>query len=609
MKRLAVGIDLGTTHSAMAWADPSIEGARTDIVPIEQLVGPAMIGTSPLLPSFLYFAHEGEAPLALPWDKKRSWTVGDHARKRGPDAPGRVVSSAKSWLCHGQLDPRSAILPTQAAGDMSKISPVEASSRILQHLSEAFEQAKKVALGEQDIVLTVPASFDPSARDLTVEAARSRGLQHLTLLEEPQAALYAWLEAAGEGWRKKLQVGDVILVVDVGGGTTDFSAIVVKESGGSLELERLAVGDHILLGGDNMDLALAHQAASKLGRTDLVARELAALGFTCRAAKERLLEDNSVSAVPVTLVRPGSQLVGGTLRTELTRDEVEALIVQGFFPRVEANSAPAVRARSALTQLGLPYAADAAITRHLAGFLRKHAALDPNAKKGASDGLLCPTAILLNGGVLKSQRLAGELLGTISDWTKALGRPAPRLLESRDLDLAVARGASYFGLVRQGRGVRIRGGTARSYYVGIEAAMPAVPGMAPPTVALCVAPFGMEEGTKVEPAHEELGVVVGEPVRFKFFGSTSRRKDAPGHVLEKWPIGELEELAPIEVTLATGKKGGKQARKAGDVVPVRLHASVSDVGTLDLRAVPTSPAYPDEFWNVELSVRESPADG
>jgi hypothetical protein len=398
--------------------------------------------------------------------------------------------------------------------------------------------------------------------------------------------VYAWIASLGDAWRKSLHVGDTLLVVDVGGGTTDFSAIVARESGGSLELERVAVGDHILLGGDNMDLALAHLVGQKLAREgkELDRWQMASLTFACRAAKERLLGDKKLKSAPIALAARGAKLVGGGVRTDLTRAELESTLVEGFFPSVEKDARPLTRARAALTQIGLPYAQDPAITRHLAAFVARHG--------------LAPTALLFNGGVMKAEPLRARVVSSIAEWQK----PSPaRVLEGADLDLAVARGAAAYGLARRGRGVRIRGGTARAYYVGIESAVPAVPGVEPPVVALCVAPFGMEEGTSADLPRHELGVVVGEKVNFRFFGSTVRKKDAPGAEIEHWKDDELEELAPIEVTLPS------EGRRAGDVVPVRLAARVTEVGTLLLEAVPDRPLVADERWKVELSVRQAPA--
>jgi len=592
-----VGIDLGTTHSALVRVALEGDRAEAEVLPIPQLVARGSIGNQPLLPSFLYVAHASEGPQPLPWDAERSYAVGEYARSRGVEAPGRLVSSAKSWLGHSGVDRKSGLLPLGAPEDVATISPVEASRRYLEHLGEAYRAAHERPLCEEEIVLTVPASFDAAARDLTVEAATTAGLTNLTLLEEPQAALYAWIDAKGDAWRKELRVGDVLLVVDIGGGTSDFSAILATERDGSLELERVAVGEHILLGGDNMDLALAHVVAQKITATgkEIDRSQMAALTHACRAAKERLFADSSVTSVPVAIAGRGSSLFGSTLRSEVTRQDVSTILVEGFFPSVAASARPVARARAALTRMGLPYAQDAAITRHLAAFLGKQArAIDGTSTRT----LLHPTAVLFNGGVMKAVELRSAVMNTLNGWLDADGGAPARELDSADLDLAVARGAAYYGRARRGRGLRIRGGTARAHYVGIESAAPAVPGVEPPITALCVAPFGMEEGSRAElPAHE-LAVVVGEPVHFRFFASTTRRSDRAGDEVERWREGELEELAPIAITLES------EGRAPGDFVPIRLEASITEVGTLLIEALPLEPIEgKNERWRVELGVR------
>jgi molecular chaperone DnaK (HSP70) len=577
LSRFLVGIDLGTTHTALAAIDLDAGDGSPRVLPLPQLIAPGTLEARPLLPSFAYFAPESEPPLALPWDASRRFAVGEHARKRASETPARVISSAKSWLCHPGIDRRGPILPHGGADDIEKISPVEASFRYLDHLSEAFQAEHGLALGDQEVYLTVPASFDAIARDLTVEAAYAAGLSDVTLLEEPQAALYAWIARS----QQKLLPGDVVLVIDIGGGTTDFSAIRADDDSGALSLSRVAVGDHILLGGDNMDLALAHVVRAKLVSAGKEPDRWQMVAFThaCRTAKERLLSDPSVSRVSVSVLGRGSQLLGNTLGSELLRDEVTRVLVDGFFPRCAADEKPQARARGALTEIGLPYASDPAITKHLAHFLARQS--------------LRPTAVLMNGGVVKGQALRQRLLETLAGWLDV----PPRLLPDEDPDLAVARGAAYYGLVRRGEGLRIRGGTARAYYVGIESPAPAVPGVEPPLSAMCVAPFGMEEGTQADLPEHELGLVVGEPVSFRFFGSSVRRDDPAGKTLENWHADELTELSPIEVTLPP------EGREEGDVVRVRLSAEVTPVGTLLLEAVPLEPREPNERWKIELGVR------
>lgn len=612
--RFSLGIDLGTTHCALSWVDRAAsDGERVvqGVLDIPQLTAPASVEARPLLPSFLYLPHESElaaADMALPWGAGPHGPVGEFARTRGAATPIRLVSSAKSWLCHPGVDRRAPLLPADAPPEVQRVSPLAASTQYLQHLRHAWDHAHPEApFDAQDVTVTIPASFDPAARELTAEACRAAGFQRLTLLEEPQAALYSWIQASAGGWRKQVAHGDVILVVDVGGGTTDLSLIAVLERGGNLELQRVAVGEHILLGGDNMDLALAYGVARKLAQEgrQLDAWQTRALAHGCRAAKEQLLQDEGLQSVPVVVPSRGSKLIGGSIRTEVTRAEVLQLLVEGFFPRVAVSDRPQARARAALTQLGLPYAQDAAVTRHLAAFLSRQAGatgqiegLQGTQAQGAS--FLHPTAILFNGGVLKAAQIEQRILEVVGGWLAAEGAPPARLLAGANLDLAVARGAAYYGHVAAaGRGVRIRGGTAQSYYVGVESNMPAVPGMEPPISALCLAPFGMEEGTEVALDAQEFGLVVGEPVRLRFFGSSVRRSDTVGTLLDFWGPEELVELQEIEAHLPA------EGRTPGEVVPVTLHARVTDIGTLELNAVPVGGS---ERWKVEFDVRaDTPA--
>ena len=615
--RYAIGIDLGTTHCALSYVDVTAsdgEQALQQVLPIPQLSGPGAVEARPLLPSFLYLPHESElAPgdLALPWAASHDFAAGEFARTRGAATPIRLVASAKSWLCHPGVDRRAAILPAEAPPEVARISPLTASIRYLSHLREAWNAAHPDApFAEQDVTVTIPASFDPAARELTAEAARSAGYGPITLLEEPQAALYSWIQASGGGWRKQVQSGDVILVVDVGGGTTDLSLIAVQENAGSLELRRIAVGEHILLGGDNMDLALAYGVARKLAEqgTKLDPWQTRALAQACRAAKEALLTDPALAAVPVVVPSRGAKLIGGSIRTEVTRQEMVQTLLEGFFPPASVSDVPQSRARSALTQVGLPYAQDAAVTRHLAAFLSRQRGATAEIEgfgeggQGTADSasFLHPTAVLFNGGVLKSDLIAERLLGILNGWLQAEGAAPARLLGGADLDLAVARGAAYYGYVRRGSGVRIRGGTAQAYYVAVESSMPAIPGFEPPIQALCLAPFGMEEGTDAGLPAQEFGLLVGEPVRLRFFGSSVRRQDAVGTLLDTWDADELHELQEIEANLPP------HGRTAGDVVRVHLHARITETGTLELEALPVGSDRSDAgtpHWKVELNVR------
>ncbi|MBY0454618.1 MAG: Hsp70 family protein [Burkholderiaceae bacterium] len=606
--RYTIGIDLGTTHCALSWVDTQTsdgEKVVQGVLQVPQLTAPGTLENKALLPSFLYLPHASElAPgdLTLPWPSSENCAVGELARTRGAATPTRLVSSAKSWLCHAGVDRRAAILPAEASAEIERISPLEASVRYLAHLRAAWNQQHPEALFDaQDITITIPASFDPAARELTAEAAQTAGFSHLTLLEEPQAALYSWIQQSDGQWRKEVRQGDTILVVDIGGGTTDLSLIAVLEREGNLELHRVAVGEHILLGGDNMDLALAYGVARKLATQgkQLDAWQTRALAHACRSAKETLLSDATVQAVPVVVPSRGSKLIGGSIRTEVTREELTQSLLEGFFPAAAVSDQPVSRARGGLTQLGLPYAQDAAITRHLAAFLSRQrgatAQLDGFGAARVDDAtFLHPTAVLFNGGVLKSDLLAQRILSILNGWLVAEGAAPARLLGGADLDLAVARGAAYYGYVRRGRGVRIRGGTAQAYYIAVESSMPAIPGMEPPIQALCLAPFGMEEGTDAALPAQEFGLVVGEPVRFRFFGSSVRRQDQVGTLLDFWGPDELQELAEIQACLPA------EGRAAGEVVRVKLHARVTEAGTLELEALP---AGGTERWKVQLDAR------
>ncbi|WP_318511583.1 Hsp70 family protein [Photobacterium leiognathi] len=604
--RYSVGIDLGTTHCVLSYVDLQDENADVTVMPIPQLTNPGSVEEKNQLPSFMYQAHESElaeGDTALPWNAKPNAIVGAMARSLGSKTPIRLISSAKSWLCHGGVNRRDAFLPLNSPEEVVKVSPLEATQQYLEHMADAWNfQHPDTPIFDQDVTITVPASFDPAARDLTAEAARNVGFKHLTLLEEPQAAVYSWIKNNDESWRDQVSVGDIILVVDIGGGTTDLSLVAVTEEDGNLTLNRVAVGDHILLGGDNMDLALAYRLKMKLAQEgkQLQPWQVLAITHACRDAKEALLNDAELQSMPIVVPSRGSKLLGGTLQTELTQEEVQQTLVEGFFPQTSVEEHPVQAARGALTQMGLPYAQDAAVSRHVASFLsRQSQAVDELFEQFEQihDGFIRPTAILLNGGVLKSNLLSDRLLGIINSWLTMGGSEPAKLLQGLDLDLAVASGASYYGSVRKGKGVRIRGGIASSYYVGIESAMPAIPGMEPPLEALCVAPFGMEEGSQANVPSQEFGLIIGQPVQFKFFGSTVRRDDVAGTHLDWWQPEEMEELPSIQVTLPVS-----DGRTVGEVVPVKLASRVTELGTLCLEAISTDNG---QKWQVEFDVRES----
>ncbi|MBM4208409.1 MAG: Hsp70 family protein [Gammaproteobacteria bacterium] len=606
-KKYSIGIDLGTTHCVLSYADLSnveLNEFRQQVMPIPQLTAPGTVEDKLQLPSFIYQAHKSElakGAAVLPWTTILPHLVGEIARNLGGKTPIRLVSSAKSWLCHAGVDCKAPILPAEAPEEVERISPFHATVAYLEHMKSAWlYQHPQAPMEQQNLVITVPASFDPAARELTVEAAKAVGLGHAILLEEPQAAFYSWIEQNQKNWRKQVHVGDIILVIDIGGGTTDLSLIAVTDNSGNLELTRVAIGDHILLGGDNMDLALAYTVKAKLENegTELQPWQLQALTHSCRDAKEKLLNNLDLEAAPIVIANRGSSLIGGTLRTELTREEVNRTLVEGFLPQVAASARPIIRARSGLRTTGLPYAQDAGITRHLAAFLAKqqYATLELDDIKLAENAtFIHPTAVLFNGGVLKAGSLAERLMTILNNWLQEDQAPPARLLTGTNLDLAVAQGAAYYGYVRKGKGVRIKGGAAASYYVGIESAMPSVPGIPPEIQALCIAPFGMEEGTQQELPNEEFGLVIGEPVRFRFFASTSRRTDRVGSRLNRWSRDELSELEELEVTLP------KEGHGAGETVPVHLCAAVTEVGTLELHAVSSKDSA---RWKIEFDVRQ-----
>ena len=571
MSQLSIGIDLGTTNCALAFVTPADDPTSVELFPIKQWVHVNEQRAEPLLPSFLYLASptDFQSNPVVPRE-----VVGALAQARGAEVPGRLVSSAKSWLCHSGVDRTAAILPAEATEGIERVSPVTASAKYLEHLRVAWDEAHpKALLANQQVLITVPASFDAVARELTEQAATKAGFKNVVLLEEPQAAFYAWLERH-PNWREMVGAGDFILVVDIGGGTTDFTLIAARDQGGELALERVAVGDHILLGGDNIDLALARMLEAELSekKTKVDRLQFQALWQQARIAKENLLAaDAKTDKWPITILGKGSSLIGGTIKTQLKREQIETLLLDGFFPEVRVEEMPQ-RRRAGLVETGLPYAADPAVTRHLAAFLK-------NA--GTK-----PTHVLFNGGVLQSPLVRERILGVLNSWCD---KPV-RALPGEDLMHAVARGAAYYGMAREGKGVRIRGGVPKTYYIGIESAAPAVPGFRPPLKALTVAPFGMEEGTSVTIDKREFALMVGEPAEFRFFSSAARKKDPAGEMIDD--IGQdLVEMSPIEVTLPGDK---------GETVRVRLETVVTDTGQLQVWCV----AADDRRWKLEFNVRE-----
>lgn len=604
MPQYIIGIDLGTTNSALASAradKAEPEHTAVELSEIQQLVNPGEVAALDLLASSLYIPGSNEfveGALDLPWRTKSQFIVGRLARTRGVENASRLVSSAKSWLSNQNADPAQPLLPLTAPEGVRKVSPVDASAEYLSHLRSAWDAAHPDAkLADQTVLITVPASFDAAARELTQRAAHQAGYPEVTIIEEPQAAFYAWIER-NPNWREQVKPGDLILVVDIGGGTTDFTLISVTEQSGELQLERVAVGEHLLLGGDNMDLAVARYAeqqfAERKVKLDLI--QFHSLWQQCRAAKERLLsgEDSKANEQALTILGRGTGVVGGTIRGKITRDEVRNLLLEGFFPVVESSAMPLRQRRAALMEVGLNYATDPAVTKHLAQFLHQAAA-------NAGEGFARPTHLLLNGGVLQARTIEQRIFEVLNGWLRAAGAAPVTELHSEtkqaDLMHSVARGAAYYGVARTGKGVRIRGGVPRTYYVGIETSLPAVPGMPAPMKALTVVPFGLEEGSKVELPQRKFALVVGEPAEFRFFSSLSRKSDDPGTLVEEI-TDDMDELAPIEVFLPPHGEAKRE-----EIVPVTLESNVTETGMLELWCV----ASDGRRWKLEFNVRERAA--
>jgi hypothetical protein len=591
--QFVIGIDLGTTNSVLAYASLDAEAPRIEVLPIPQLVAPNTVESRTMLPSFLYLASAQEAASGaydLPWAAGRGFVVGELARRQGAEVPDRTVGAAKSWLVHSRVDRKEAILPWGAAAEVPKVSPVLAAQRFLEHLIAAWQAAFPGApMAEQEVVLTVPASFDAAARELTREAALAAGLpERFVLLEEPQAAAYAWLADTGDRWRRLLAVGDRLLVCDVGGGTTDLTLVGVGGEQGELVLERMAVGNHLLVGGDNMDLALAHHVAGLLAAkgVELDPWQSVALWHSCRTAKETLLAPGGPEKHSIAVLGRGSRLIGGTVSVEVDRQSVADLLVEGFLPRCAITEGPARRRASGFRELGLPFESDSAISRHVAAFLQAHG--------DREHGPIRPTHVLFNGGVFKADALRTRLLEIVGSWFA--GGVAPQMLSGvHDLDHAVAKGGAYYAWVKHRGGVRIRGGTARAYYVGVETAGLAVPGAPRPLRALCVVPIGMEEGSETDVPASEIGLVIGEPAVFRFFSSSTRKSDRPGDVLARWDEETLQETDSLEATLPADDAIEEP------YVPVRFRSRITELGMLELWCVSDKTSG---RWKLEFSVRE-----
>jgi len=596
-----IGIDLGTTNSVVAYTEAKFnKGEKPDIrvLDIPQLTDAGVVEKQNILPSFILVPSPHDVPkdaLKLPWSEDNTMAVGQFAKDRGAELPHKLISSSKSWLCHTWVDRNKPILPWEGPEDIPKLSPVEAAAEILKHIRDAWNytiagEDKTLRIEDQEVLLTVPASFDAVARDLTVKAAEMAGLSRITLLEEPQAAFYAWIESSDERWRENIEKDDRVLVFDVGGGTSDFSLIHVDEEDGDLALERIAVGDHLLVGGDNMDLTLAYAAARKLsGKKAADAWQMRSLWHACRKAKEALLSNPDIEDYTVTILGRGSKLIGGTKKTTLDREMVQEILLEGFFPRCGLDAVPEAKQKFGIKEVGLSYESDPGITRHLASFLSRR-------QRDESGAHRLPTAVLFNGGVMKADALRRRLMAILSSWMPSDASKPIREIATRDFDLSVARGAAYYGRVRKGGGIRIRSGLNRTYYIGVAASLPAVPGMPVPIKALCVAPFGMEEGTEQSLPDQEFVLVVGEPVKFDFLGSSVRIDDTIGQVIEEWE-DDIEEITTIETTLDG---------ETGTAIPVILEIRVTEIGTLEIWCV--SKTQPARRWKLEFNVREQPAN-
>jgi molecular chaperone DnaK (HSP70) len=588
-----VGIDLGTTNTVLAYAAP---GAAIELFPIEQLIAPGEYAAQTLLPSLRYHPAPGELPGG------EAPVIGQLARKLGAQVPGRLVASAKSWLSHPDVDRLAPILPWGAEADVPKVSPVEASASYLAHLRNAWNaRFPKQPLERQQIVLTIPASFDEGARALTLEAARMAGLPSLRLLEEPQAAFYDWLHRHRATLASELADAKLVLVADVGGGTTDFSLISVAMADGQPQMTRIGVGNHLILGGDNMDLALARLAEARLPGAGasagaaagprLSAGQLAQLTERARSAKEQLLAPGAPEQTTVTLLGAGSRLIGGSRSTTLQRAEVEQIVVDGFFP-LNAQQEDAKRTRGGIVEFGLPYASDAAVTRHLASFLRQHAAAAREALGLPDDGKLpVPDTLLLNGGVFRAEALAQRLADTLSGW-----RGAPvRVLHNDNPDVAVARGGVAYALGKQGLSPTIGGGSPRSYYLLLDGAR--APGVS--RRAVCILPRGAETGREIRLEERSFALRLGRPVRFHIVSTIAD---------DRQPLaGELAELKPDDfvqlpvVATVLRDSGDASARKE---IPVQLAASLSEVGTLEVHCVSAG----EQRWLLEFDLRAGADD-
>ncbi len=603
--RYIIGIDLGTTNCAAAYVDTKgRERPAADIktFAIPQLVAAGETAPRAMLPSFLYLPGTHELPpgaARLPWGDGGDRIVGEFARVQGGRVPAHLVSSAKSWLCHPGVDREAEILPWGAPADARRVSPVEASAEYLRHLRDAWNATMARdepghRLESQEIVLTVPASFDEAARELTVEAAKRAGYVNVTLLEEPQAAFYCWIVTHQEGWQKQVRGGELILVCDIGGGTTDFSLITVVETPTGPGFRRVAVGDHLMLGGDNMDLALAHRVEAGLGGVKLDGEQWNALRLACRTAKEKLWGENSPARWPVSIAGRGSKLIGGSIQSELTLHDIREVVLEGFFPSTARDEAPSRTAKAGLQEFGLPFVSDPAIPRHLNAFLRRHRAeAIGEGGHAVDDRPARPDAVLFNGGALTPDFVRQRIVDIVASWfpDDPDGPYSPRVLTNISLDLAVAIGAAYYGVVRRGGGIRIGGGTARAYYVGFDSE----PGAKP---WLCVVPRDAQEGDEIEIAHHDFELLMGQPVSFPLASSSVRADDRPGDLVGSDP-NSIRPLPPLVGMMRVGRKAKSER------VRVSLGARVTEIGTVELWCRSRTD---ERRWRLQIQLRGPSTD-
>ncbi len=564
---------------------------------IPQVTAAGVQSEEKTLPSFIYFPLKEELSAkttTLDWKEDEPFCIGVYARERGSEVPTRLISSAKSWLCHPGIDRREKLLPLDS--EELKLSPLQSCAELLKYLKKAWSfKHPEFPLEEQDVLITVPASFDPSARQFVQEAAQIAGFGEIVLLEEPQAAFYSWLHKHTNEWRKILKTGDHILVVDIGGGTTDFTLISVENEQGNLSLKRVAVGAHLLLGGDNMDLAVAYLARDKIEQKGHVLddHQFQSLIHSSRKAKETLLSANAPKSVDLIIQGKGSRLIGSSIKVNLTQKEVLSLLVDGFIPLVSPKERSSFEHRLGIQEIGLPYAQDARISCQLAKFL----SMTGEGESQSLDHFILPTAVLFNGGTLKADALQDRIVELLNSWAQELGKPSIQVLEKPDYDFAVSQGAAYYGLARKGRAIRIRGGTSRSYFIGVEDARPAVPGIPTPIKAVCVVPFGMEEGTEQELSSQEFALLLGERAKFRFFSrSTPKLSDGEepmiGTVVRNWKQ-ELTELHSLDAFLDKNETDGRTVR-------VKLISKVTELGVLELWCVSSD----ERKWKLEFDIRQ-----